>query len=40
MTLSVGYEVEVAALETIERSGQASIRVYWRRKPPDLHRIH
>ena len=29
-TLRVGYEVEVAGLETMDREGHANVRVYWR----------
>jgi hypothetical protein len=32
----VGYEVEVAGLEPVEREGHSHMRVYWRRKPPEL----
>ena len=32
----VGYDVEVARIEPIERNGHTSMRVYWRRKPPVL----
>jgi hypothetical protein len=37
VSLHVGYEVEVASLEPIDREGGTNIRVYWRRKPPELH---
>jgi hypothetical protein len=40
VSLRVGYEVEVAGLEPVEREGQANMRVYWRRKPPDRHSVH
>ena len=30
MSLRVGYEVEVAGLETMDREGHANLRVYWR----------
>ena len=36
VSLRVGYEVEMAGLEPVERDGHANIRVYWRRKPPEL----
>ena len=29
----VGYDVELAGLEPVERDGHAHMRVYWRRKP-------
>jgi hypothetical protein len=32
-TLRVGYEVEVAGIEPIERDGKRNLRIYWRRKP-------
>jgi hypothetical protein len=32
-TLRVGYEVEVAGIESIERDGKQNLRIYWRRKP-------
>jgi hypothetical protein len=28
----VGYEVELAGVEPIQREGRASLRIYWRRK--------
>jgi hypothetical protein len=37
MTLHLGYEVEVASLEPINRGGKQNLIVYWRRKPPALH---
>jgi hypothetical protein len=40
VSLRVGYEVEMAGLEPIEREGHANMRVYWRRKPPDLTIAH
>jgi hypothetical protein len=36
----VGYEVEMAGLEPLDREGRASVRVYWRRKPPELQVVH
>jgi hypothetical protein len=36
MTLRLGYEVEIAGPEPIEREGHPNLRVYWRRKPPVL----
>jgi len=36
VSLRVGYQVEVAALEPIDREGHTHIRVYWRRKPVEL----
>lgn len=40
VSLRVGYEVEVARLEPVERGGHANMRVYWRRKPPELYVVH
>ena len=40
LTLRVGFEVEVASLEPIEREGRTHVRVYWRRKPPDIHVVN
>jgi hypothetical protein len=40
MSLRLGYEVEVASLEPVEREGHANMRVYWRRKPVKLHIVH
>jgi hypothetical protein len=34
--LRVGYEVELAALEPIDRDGHANLVAYWRRKAPAL----
>jgi hypothetical protein len=36
VSLRLGYEVEMAGLEPVERDGHANLRVYWRRKPPEL----
>jgi hypothetical protein len=36
VSLRLGYEVEVAGLEPVEREGHANMRVYWRRKPTDV----
>jgi len=36
----VGYEVELASLEPVEREGHTHLRVYWRRKAVDLHVVH
>ena len=36
----VGYEVEMAGLEPIEREGHANMRVHWRRKKIELHIVH
>jgi hypothetical protein len=36
VSLRVGYEVEMAGLEPIDREGHAHMRVYWRRKVPEL----
>jgi hypothetical protein len=33
VSIRVGYEVEMAGLEPIERDGHAHMRIYWRRKP-------
>ena len=32
VSLRLGYEVEVAGLEPIDREGHAHMRIYWRRK--------
>jgi hypothetical protein len=32
VSLRVGYEVELAGLEPIDREGHAHMRIYWRRK--------
>ena len=34
VSLRVGYEVEVASFEPVERDGYVNMRVYWRRKAP------
>jgi hypothetical protein len=36
MTLRLGYEVEVASLEPINRDGKKNLLVFWRRRPPAL----
>jgi hypothetical protein len=36
ISFRVGYEVEVAHLEPVEREGRMNMRIYWRRKPPEL----
>jgi hypothetical protein len=36
VSLRLGYEVELAGLEPIDREGHAHMRVYWRRKGPAL----
>ena len=36
MSLRVGHEVEIAALETVDREGHANLRVYWRDMRPAL----
>jgi hypothetical protein len=36
VSMRVGYEVEMAGLEPIDREGHAHMRVYWRRKPAEL----
>jgi hypothetical protein len=36
VSLRVGYEVELAGLEPVDREGHAHMRVYWRRKTPEL----
>jgi hypothetical protein len=36
MSLLVGHELEIAALETVDREGHANLRVYWRRMRPAL----
>jgi hypothetical protein len=40
ISMRLGYEVEVARLEPVDRDGHAHMRVYWRRKPPELHLAH
>jgi hypothetical protein len=37
VSMRVGYEVEMAGLEPVDRAGHAHMRVYWRRKPVELH---
>jgi hypothetical protein len=37
MSLRLGHDVEVAALETVDREGHANLRVYWRRTRPALY---
>jgi hypothetical protein len=37
MSLRVGYELEMAGIEPILRDGRENLRVYWRRKLPELH---
>jgi hypothetical protein len=32
VSMRVGYEVELAGLETIEREGHSHLRLHWRRK--------
>ena len=32
----VGYQVELAGLETVEREGHSHLRVHWRRKLPEF----
>jgi hypothetical protein len=32
----VGYEVELAGLETVAREGHSHLRIHWRRKRPEL----
>jgi hypothetical protein len=32
VSLRVGYQVEIAQLEPVEREGHAHMRVYWRRQ--------
>ena len=39
-SLRVGYEVEVAGLEPIDREGHTHVRVYWRRKPVELRAVN
>jgi hypothetical protein len=36
VSLRLGYEVELAGLEPIDREGHAHMRIYWRRKGPAL----
>jgi hypothetical protein len=40
VSLRVGYEVEVAGLEPVDREGHAHLRVYWRRKPANPPAVH
>jgi len=37
VSLRLGYEVELAGLEPIDREGHTHMRVYWRRIGPALH---
>jgi hypothetical protein len=39
VSFRVGFEVEVAHLEPVQRDGCMNMRVYWRRKPPELRRV-
>jgi hypothetical protein len=39
VSMRVGYEVELAGLETLQREGHPHLRVYWRRKAPTIHRV-
>ena len=32
----VGYEVELAGLETVARESHSHLRIHWRRKRPEL----
>jgi hypothetical protein len=34
--LRLGFSVELAMLEPIDRDGHVNMRAHWRRKPPDL----
>ena len=36
VSLRLGYEVELAGLEPIDREGHAHVRIYWRRRGPTL----
>jgi hypothetical protein len=40
VSMRVGYEVEMARLEPIDREGHAHMRVFWRRKPIELHIVN
>jgi hypothetical protein len=40
ITIRLGYEVEVASLEPIDRGSKQNLIVYWRRKPPALQVVH
>jgi hypothetical protein len=40
VSMRVGYEVEVAGIEPVEREGHAHMRVFWRRKPVGLHIVN
>jgi hypothetical protein len=37
VSMRVGYEVEMARLEPVDRNGHTHMRIYWRRKPPEVH---
>jgi hypothetical protein len=39
MTLRLGYEVELASLEPIDRGSKQNLIVFWRRKPPALYLV-
>ena len=36
MALRLGYEVEIAALEPIDRDGKQNLLIFWRRRPTEL----
>jgi len=36
VSLRVGYDVELASIEPVEREGHLNVRVSWRRKPVAL----
>jgi len=36
VSFRIGYEVEVAYLEPVQRDGRLNLRVSWRRKPPEM----
>jgi len=39
VSLRLGYEVEMAGLEPIDREGHSHMRIYWRRKPAGLNPV-
>lgn len=40
ISFRLGYEVEVAGLEPVDREGYANLRIYWSRKPPERHAVN
>jgi hypothetical protein len=37
ISFRLGYEVEVAGFEPVDREGYANLRIYWSRKSPERH---